>query len=479
MIIKNILKALFFSLLSILTLFYIYQTINRESDEDKIIELYIATFNRVPTYLGLRYWLNEIKLNRWSSEKLAKYMFMQKEAKELYPDTISNYDFVYLIYKNIFNRKANRKELEYWAGELENRNIPRELFPLAIINGVKVTKENSDTKIFYNKLEIGRYFALKKKSNNLSLSKEIIKLVTPNRDSISEIKKIIDKDNHNLISFSSFALKEITYPITTKGGKFKPNYQHKLNGSIEDMVTGLNWQKEGHLFNLDSTLTYCRQLKLDGFNDWRLPSIKEIISLVDFNQKEIKLNPLFSFPIKEFYLGSSSFYETNQTTNILTIESRRGLIKPIKINFKNEKRNFMVLCVRGNRNYGFNKLRVKKEIVVDYATNLIWQKEDSKKLLTFEEAKEYCKNLEIEGYKNWRVPEIKELYSLLDYSTPSKERALIDKKFLSTPLKSKKYNSYWSNTIENNRPLIVNFGDILNYKESKKNFVRCVRDKEL
>ncbi|WP_417807129.1 DUF1566 domain-containing protein [Thioclava sp.] len=53
--------------------------------------------------------------------------------------------------------------------------------------------------------------------------------------------------------------------------------------------------------------------------------------------------------------------------------------------------------------------------VSDDNTGLVWQKTPQTKRLQFAEAASYCAALELGGLSNWRVPTIKELYSLADF----------------------------------------------------------------
>jgi hypothetical protein len=54
--------------------------------------------------------------------------------------------------------------------------------------------------------------------------------------------------------------------------------------------------------------------------------------------------------------------------------------------------------------------------VTDETSGLMWQQETSKDEMTSEHALEYCENLNLCGYTNWRLPTITELLNLLDYS---------------------------------------------------------------
>jgi hypothetical protein len=52
----------------------------------------------------------------------------------------------------------------------------------------------------------------------------------------------------------------------------------------------------------------------------------------------------------------------------------------------------------------------------DPATGLQWVHADNNADLDFDQAVDYCKNLKLGGFKNWRLPEIQELQGLSDPS---------------------------------------------------------------
>lgn len=62
-----------------------------------------------------------------------------------------------------------------------------------------------------------------------------------------------------------------------------------------------------------------------------------------------------------------------------------------------------------------------KEVVLDDSTRLMWQDDISvvKTLLTHEKAQEYCSQLNLSGYSNWRLPDIEE-YELIVYKKNTK-----------------------------------------------------------
>ena len=52
--------------------------------------------------------------------------------------------------------------------------------------------------------------------------------------------------------------------------------------------------------------------------------------------------------------------------------------------------------------------------VYDDVTELQWQQEDDRKTRTWEKSLEYCEALSLAGHTDWRLPNIRELASLVD-----------------------------------------------------------------
>jgi len=113
----------------------------------------------------------------------------------------------------------------------------------------------------------------------------------------------------------------------------------------------------------------------------------------------------------------------------------------------------------------------KIQVVLDTKTNLMWQDNKTPYMMKWADAKTYCKSFGVARLKNWRLPNIKELYTLVD---KSKKEPSIDDAFENT-----KNHHYWSTNTYPGEPTIaqdVYFGngtiDWL-YKDEKQ-YVRCV-----
>lgn len=63
------------------------------------------------------------------------------------------------------------------------------------------------------------------------------------------------------------------------------NYADNGDGTITDTVTGLIWQKtSGPARVWTGALVYCDGLSLAGHDDWRLPGVVELASIVDYGK---------------------------------------------------------------------------------------------------------------------------------------------------------------------------------------------------
>ncbi|MFA7289987.1 MAG: DUF1566 domain-containing protein [Melioribacteraceae bacterium] len=54
--------------------------------------------------------------------------------------------------------------------------------------------------------------------------------------------------------------------------------------------------------------------------------------------------------------------------------------------------------------------------ITDNVTGLIWSQNQSSDWMDWQEADTYCSNLTLGGYDDWRLPNVKELQSIVDYS---------------------------------------------------------------
>lgn len=88
------------------------------------------------------------------------------------------------------------------------------------------------------------------------------------------------------------------------------------NGTVTDSKTGLMWQQgELEIMNWENALTYCENLRLAGYDDWRLPNRNELQSLVDYS-KEYRAIDTTVFPdITGLHINSTLLPYWTSTTS--------------------------------------------------------------------------------------------------------------------------------------------------------------------
>ncbi len=215
-------------------------------------------------------------------------------------------------------------------------------------------------------------------------------------------------------------------------------FQDNGDGTVTDLNSGLMWQKTP---DLDHKATYADAVagaatfNLAGYDDWRLPAIKELYSLIDFNGSSIAEIPYIDTNYFDFRFGDTSTGERlidaqywSSTEYVGTVFG--GMAAVFGVNFadgrikgygltgrRGKSMTQFVRYVRGNSGYGVNKFVDNSDgTISDLTTGLMWQKADSSATMNWEQALDYAENLEYSGYDDWRLPNAKELQSIVDYT---------------------------------------------------------------
>jgi hypothetical protein len=285
----------------------------------------------------------------------------------------------------------------------------------------------------------------------------------------------------------------------------QPAYQDNGNGTITDLNTGLMWQKTpGNKVTYQDAVRRAADFTLAGYNDWRLPTIKELYSLIDFSGTDpsglnnIKSVPFidtdyFDYEYGDIYAGdrvidaqywsSTEYLGTTMGGNatVFGVNFADGRIKgyPRDKGPRGEAMTEFVRYVRGNEDYGINDFADNGDgTVTDEATGLMWSQADSGQAMNWEDALLWVQQKNSEsylGYNDWRLPDAKELQSIVDYSrSPSAtDSAAIDPIFEVTVINNERgiydYPYYWTNTthVKANKlgdaAVYVSFGEALGF----------------
>ena len=256
--------------------------------------------------------------------------------------------------------------------------------------------------------------------------------------------------------------------------KNESKYRDNNDGTITDLVTGLVWEKDmGAKMTFEEAQKKANELRKGGYDDWRVPTIKELYSLIQFTGQamgEKSVRPFidakyFDQPTGNRSAGEREIDAQTWSSTIYNgsvmggqkaafgVNFVDGRIKGYPLTKRGEPNKMFFRLVRGNSDYGKNNLVDNGDgTVTDFATGLMWQKEDNGKLYDWQEALKYAEALTLGGYDDWHLPDAKELHSIVDYdrSPSTTNSAAISPLFSISQIKYEKnvvdYPFFWSST---------------------------------
>ncbi len=300
---------------------------------------------------------------------------------------------------------------------------------------------------------------------------------------------------------------EAFYGQDANYGGLAQNYQDNEDGTITDLNTGLMWQQDpGEKLTYDDAVKGVEAFELAGYTDWRLPNIKELYSLMQFNGTDPSeydastTEGIVPFINDEYFIfnygnpddGDRLIDSQYATTSIDVGDSNFGGGNLMfGVNFADGRikgyptgpkpgsstgKLFCVMYVRGNVEYAKNDFVDHEDgTISDKATGLMWMQNDNAEGLNWEDALAYAEAMEFAGYTDWRLPNAKELQSIVDYSRApgATGSAAIDPLFNATEVTNeggeKDYAYYWSSTTHMNHKnggrnaVYFSFGRALGY----------------
>jgi hypothetical protein len=244
-----------------------------------------------------------------------------------------------------------------------------------------------------------------------------------------------------------------------------PRFNDHGNGTITDELTGLMWLKDGACLgyqdwkfgsfrevdslNIDPLGTGCQDYTAARYTDWRLPNVNELESLVHAGRWNTAtwLNSVGFAGVEAKHYWSSTSDEINGTSQAWAVSMYTGVVEPYD---KGGARP--VIAVRGTstgparvwktgqvtsyrpgddgalqKGERWPALRLTTAYDTDLLTGLVWMHSADTPTVgpctggkkTWQEALDYVACLNTQGYggvSNWRLPNRKELYSLIDRS---------------------------------------------------------------
>ncbi len=274
-------------------------------------------------------------------------------------------------------------------------------------------------------------------------------------------------------------------------------YQDNGDGTVTDLNTGFMWQKglPDDKYPYDDCVVYADTCTLAGYSDWRLPTIKELYSLMLFSgvtgMTESNSVPYIDTDYFEFRFGGETdpnerFIDAQYATSTIYKGTTMGASETMfglnlvdgRIKGYPTRKNFEIKLVRGNENYGVNDFIDNGDgTITDNATGLMWEQNGDNGGMNWEDALALAQQRNAENYleyNDWRLPNAKELHSIVDYNrSPSYTSSAAISPMFNVPVITDEngednYPFYWTSTTHvdgpwPNKAVYICFGEALGY----------------
>ncbi len=283
-----------------------------------------------------------------------------------------------------------------------------------------------------------------------------------------------------------------------------PNYTDNSDDTITDNVTGLMWQKNFKQVVWADAAADAASDTTAGYTDWRVPTIKELYTLIDFSGATGTGDPSsatapsdavpyidtdyfeFEYPSTGRFIDAQYISSTEYTSTVMIdtdfgeqevffgLNLADGRIKGYPKSIDTGRNEYYARWVRGSTDYGRNDFTDNgDDTITDQATGLRWMKVDSGDFgfadelagyaysdgsLDWVEALDFCESLTFAGRSDWRLPNAHELQSIVDYSRSpdATGSAAIDPVFDVTQITveddTMNYPFYWTGTTHKDGP---------------------------
>lgn len=140
------------------------------ADLRMLTELYIAFFNRVPEADGLAYWIDQLRAGMTINQIADSFYVaaIHYSTQTGYSASMSNSDFVKVIYKNVLGRSGATAppdiDVKYWADQLASGQASKgSLISIMLVSAHSFAGDavwGWVPQLLDNKLEIGNFFAV-------------------------------------------------------------------------------------------------------------------------------------------------------------------------------------------------------------------------------------------------------------------------------------------------------------------------------
>lgn len=218
---------------------------------------------------------------------------------------------------------------------------------------------------------------------------------------------------------AQYVLNHQSYTKLDAGGNDLPDDAPWPWAMVRDNVTGLIWEVktgDGTIHDGNILFTWERAMEFGttlnsqnygGYCDWRLPTAKELLSIVNRSTYP-QINTSY-FPNTKPYKYWASPVTPDIPLYKWVVYFSSGAVRSTYHNSGH------VRAVRGepSTNIFFEN---NDGTVTDTQTGLMWQQNTAPGTYAWQEALSYCENLTLAGHDDWRLPDINELQSIIDYA---------------------------------------------------------------
>ncbi|MBI5922771.1 MAG: DUF4214 domain-containing protein [Betaproteobacteria bacterium] len=139
-----------------------------QADVQRLTELYVAFFNRVPDADGLSYWIDEMNSGQ-TINQIAESFYnagVQYSSRTGFSSTMTNQDFINVVYKNVLGRTsgADQGGLDYWNAELTSGRATHGSLVSTILDSAHTFKNDTTygwvANLLDNKIAVANKFAI-------------------------------------------------------------------------------------------------------------------------------------------------------------------------------------------------------------------------------------------------------------------------------------------------------------------------------